>query len=292
MPKRKTSTGKQARDSSKFPVYIDRPLPTFRELLDRVMRLRDTSNITVKAANAELKEVGIEAARMYVRHREHGYAGFNYPIQPQLSGNVIHDREIWSLTWRSILTAYGGDTGGVYKKESAKGDLVTVSYPPDRWQARCEGYIHVLAHLIKLAGDSSRADSGDRYPIQAAKLDLPKPCEKPGEQGTEPARQKTWQPPPGFEGRKSVCTHQRFRKDGKNPPATTIDVWVKAAERAGRTVTHVRDPLSEERADDPVGRLEHRELLIFHAPDSGECFYPERWIMDRIRTWNPRHPKT
>lgn len=74
-----------------------------------------------------------------------------------------------------------------------------------------------------------------------------------------------WEPPEGFVGRKTICSDPRFQKDGKNPPPTTIDVWVKAAERSNKSVEIVK------------------------APDSGENHYPEDWILDRIANhWHPR----
>ncbi|MEK6676766.1 MAG: hypothetical protein AABZ47_14075 [Planctomycetota bacterium] len=77
-----------------------------------------------------------------------------------------------------------------------------------------------------------------------------------------------WNPPLGYVGRKTICSDPRFQKGGKNPPASTIDVWVKAAERK----------------ENPV--------KIERAPDSGENHYPESWIMEQIATWYPRKPRT
>lgn len=98
----------------------------------------------------------------------------------------------------------------------------------------------------------------------------------------------TWQPPKGYVGRKTVCSHQRFRKKDKNPPPTTIDVWVKAAERDGWTVRRIRNPQSGALPADPSNGLDKKELLILYAPDSGESFFPECWIRDRIQRWHPR----
>jgi hypothetical protein len=77
-----------------------------------------------------------------------------------------------------------------------------------------------------------------------------------------------WTPPPGYVGRKTICNDVRFRKKGKNPSPSTIDVWVKAAERDGQPVK------------------------IEKAPDSGENHYPEDWIIEQIRRWNPRAQRT
>lgn len=102
---------------------------------------------------------------------------------------------------------------------------------------------------------------------------------------------QAWQPPNGYVGRKTVCSDERFRKHGKHPPATTIDAWVNAVKGNDWTVTQVHRS-TESYPEDPCDRLGQNELVIFHAPDSGECFYPERWITARIATWNPRNPKT
>lgn len=73
-----------------------------------------------------------------------------------------------------------------------------------------------------------------------------------------------WQPPPGYIGVKTICTDARFRKSGKNPPRSTIDVWIRAAER---------------------NKCKPR---IVRAPDSQEVHLPEDWVLEQIKRWNPR----
>lgn len=73
-----------------------------------------------------------------------------------------------------------------------------------------------------------------------------------------------WSPPAGFVGTKTIMMDARFRKKGKNPPRTTIDVWLKAARDRGESVQR------------------------HSAPDTRELFLPEKWVMKRIRSWNPR----
>ena len=80
--------------------------------------------------------------------------------------------------------------------------------------------------------------------------------------------QAKWCPPPGYVGRKTICHNNRFSKGGKNPVATTIDGWVKSAERQGESVAIVQDPANREN------------------------YYPRDWIVERIGSWNPRTPKT
>lgn len=84
----------------------------------------------------------------------------------------------------------------------------------------------------------------------------------------QPARQTNWTPPAGYVGRMEVCTDPRFLKNGKNPPATTIDGWVKSAKKSG---------------DPPE---------IVKAPENQENHYPEAWVHARIRLWNPRKNAT
>ena len=70
---------------------------------------------------------------------------------------------------------------------------------------------------------------------------------------------KPWSAPTGYVGVKTICTHVRFQKSGKNPPRTTIQAW----EKSNPTV---RDA----------------------SPDSRETFLPESWVFERIAEWNPR----
>ncbi len=78
----------------------------------------------------------------------------------------------------------------------------------------------------------------------------------------------TWVPVAGYVGRKTICTHERFRKNGKNPSATTIDAWVNSAAKGGQPVVIEKDPANQEN------------------------YYPETWIRERIARWNPRTSET
>jgi hypothetical protein len=78
-----------------------------------------------------------------------------------------------------------------------------------------------------------------------------------------PALRK-WQPKAGYIGVKTICTDARFRKNGKNPPRSTIEVWMKRAQR-------IRKPVK-----------------VVKAPDSGEVHLPEVWVLKQVKRWNPR----
>lgn len=78
------------------------------------------------------------------------------------------------------------------------------------------------------------------------------------------AEPEAWSPPEGFVGTKTITSHSRFRKHGKNPPRTTIDGWIAAAKQRGE---------APER---------------HYAQGSGELFLREDWVMNRIASWNPR----
>ncbi len=105
---------------------------------------------------------------------------------------------------------------------------------------------------------------------QAAKPSAPKPAaERESEEGAgaaEGARisAKGWKPPLGYVGVKTICSDERFRKNGKNPARTTIHAWIKCGQRTGIPVS------------------------VLKAPDSQEVHVPENWVMDQISTWNPR----
>ena len=73
-----------------------------------------------------------------------------------------------------------------------------------------------------------------------------------------------WKPSPGFVGVKTIGMAERFRKNGENPPRTTIDVWISRAENQGTAVTKE------------------------YAPDSNEVHLPEAWVLEQIKQWNPR----
>ncbi len=78
---------------------------------------------------------------------------------------------------------------------------------------------------------------------------------------------KQWEPQPGYVGSKTIISHERFQKKGKCIPRTTLQRWVNRDAEDG-------DPVPTET-----------------APDSGEKFYPEQWVRERIERWNPRQPK-
>lgn len=75
---------------------------------------------------------------------------------------------------------------------------------------------------------------------------------------------RSWEPPEGFVGTKTIIRDLRFHKNGKNPPRTTIDGWIAAAKQRGE---------APER---------------HYAQGSGELFLREDWVMNRIASWNPR----
>ncbi len=78
---------------------------------------------------------------------------------------------------------------------------------------------------------------------------------------------REWGPPEGYVGTKTITLDQRFRKDGKNPPRTTIDAWYAAAKRAGQAPAKA------------------------HDPSTHELFLPESWVHERMATWSPRASK-
>jgi len=92
-----------------------------------------------------------------------------------------------------------------------------------------------------------------------------------GEQGegilTAPPAAHEWQPRSGFVGTKTICNDRRFQKDGKNPPRTTIDVWITAARN------HDTPPETD------------------YDPATNELYLPESWVFDQIYRWSPRRRK-
>jgi hypothetical protein len=69
-----------------------------------------------------------------------------------------------------------------------------------------------------------------------------------------------WKPPADYVGVKTILQDRRFRKDGKNPPRTTIQQW--------------------ERDHSPPARVAD--------PASGEIYLPETWVDERWKEWSPR----
>lgn len=96
-------------------------------------------------------------------------------------------------------------------------------------------YCRSLARMLRGDGEETRAQGGRRK------------------------RKLAW-PPPGYIGVKAITTALKYRKNGKNPPRSTIQRWV-AAEK----------PRSTKR-----------------DPETGECFYPESWVDRRWKRWMPQ----
>ncbi len=76
--------------------------------------------------------------------------------------------------------------------------------------------------------------------------------------------QPSWQPPEGYVGAKDILLDARFKKGGKNPPRSTLQDWERRSKKS-------KSPVRVEK-----------------APDTKECYYPEAWIFEQIRAWNPR----
>jgi hypothetical protein len=68
-----------------------------------------------------------------------------------------------------------------------------------------------------------------------------------------------WTPPAGMVGAKDVCNDDRFRKEGQNVPRTTLQKWQERD----------RPTTARDRA-------------------TGETYYPEQWIYERLAKWTPR----
>jgi hypothetical protein len=69
-----------------------------------------------------------------------------------------------------------------------------------------------------------------------------------------------WSPPAGTVGTKEIMSSPRFQKSGKNPPRATIQEWQNNSPPPSRT----------------------------SARGTGESYYPEDWVVERIANWNPR----
>jgi hypothetical protein len=81
---------------------------------------------------------------------------------------------------------------------------------------------------------------------------------------------RSWEPPPGFVGMTNIMFDMRFKKNGKNPPRTTIQVWTDKARKSGALV---------------VGET------YIKAPDNKMVYVPESWVTGQIALWNPRADK-
>lgn len=95
------------------------------------------------------------------------------------------------------------------------------------------------------------------------------PIAEPPESGIRHAVEEThvpsrWQPPKGYVGSKTILSHERFRKGGKNPSRSTLQEWENRSNSS----------------EDQVQRVV--------APDSGEVFFPEAWVQDQMKRWHPR----
>lgn len=69
-----------------------------------------------------------------------------------------------------------------------------------------------------------------------------------------------WSPPAGYVGSKTIEHDERFRKNGKNPPRTTLQLWQNRS----------------------------RDLKMVQDPASNENYYPEEWVREQIKLWHPR----
>lgn len=132
------------------------------------------------------------------------------------------------------------------------------------WRREDGGVFFVLCTMVANEVAQWAAEIRDRARLRTSALKDPATTAK---DVISSSAHRAWVPPLGYVGRKTICNDARFRKGGKNPPLTTIDVWVKAAEREGNPVK------------------------IEKAPDNGENHYPEAWIVEQIRNWNPRANK-
>ena len=105
-----------------------------------------------------------------------------------------------------------------------------------------------------------------KFPDDAQAMGLPKPpsADEHGEPLDKPLTPTRWEPPTGYVGVKTVARDRRFRKNGKNPPRTTIQEWIRRAEQRGSPVKVIR------------------------APDSKEVHLPEKWVHEQIALWHPR----
>jgi hypothetical protein len=82
----------------------------------------------------------------------------------------------------------------------------------------------------------------------------------PTDATTQPeATPAPWEPPAGYVSVSDIMSKPEFRKDGKNPPRTTIQKWA-----------------------DTDG------MEAVKAPDTQECHYPREWAKGHVKTWNPR----
>lgn len=73
-----------------------------------------------------------------------------------------------------------------------------------------------------------------------------------------------WTAPPGYVSVSDIQHDPKFSKNGKNPPRTTIDYWMKTREHEGSPVKSVK------------------------APDNNEVHLPVSWVEECLLHWNPR----
>jgi hypothetical protein len=73
-----------------------------------------------------------------------------------------------------------------------------------------------------------------------------------------------WRPSKGYVGAKTITTDERFAKNGKLVPRTTLADWYKSDEKKGKAPRFEVDPAT------------------------GEVHYPLDWLLEHRETWNPR----
>jgi len=81
----------------------------------------------------------------------------------------------------------------------------------------------------------------------------------------EAVNNKKWQCPDGYVSVDDIMLDPKYKKNGKNPPRTTIQKWEQKSIRNG----------------DPVNCIK--------APDSQTKHYPEFWVMVQVQLWHPRN---
>lgn len=102
------------------------------------------------------------------------------------------------------------------------------------------------------------------YPVEAEQMGLLDPVKDT--HGSASAKDaKAWEPPTGYVGSSEITSAERFKKNGKTIPRTTLQKWAE---------------------DHPP------EQKLIYAPDTREVYYPESWVSERVQSWNPRKPKS
>jgi|GEM_PF-3167116 len=154
-----------------------------------------------------------------------------------------------SKAWEYLLEWCASESRGEFHESinrelallrAPEGTAMTADLPTfvAGFEVRLRFYATMMHHLAEIADDSSNVVSPN-----------------------------DWQPPHGYVGRKTICTHERFQKNGKPPSPTTIDYWVKRATKQGEEVKIEQDPASHEN------------------------YCRETWVRKQIDIWNPRNRK-